>query len=109
MTNGSRDDVKRFQLLVAGVLTGLGLRLSPSKTWIAHPGRGIDVLRFTLKWRKIRGGGKWHGATMISDKSSRTIRQTIRNLTPRRSLRSLADVITEVNAALRGRMRPGSR
>lgn len=49
------------------------------KTWIAHPGRGIDVLRFTLKWRKIRGGGKWHGATMISGKSSRTIRQTIRN------------------------------
>jgi RNA-directed DNA polymerase len=102
MTNGSRDDVQRLQEQVAGVLAGLGLRLSPSKTRIAHLSEGIDFLGFTLKWRKTRGGGKWHCATMISDKSFRTIKQTIRNLTPRRSPRPLADVITEVNAALRG-------
>jgi hypothetical protein len=39
---------------------------------------------------------------MISDKAFRTIKQTLRNLTPRRSPRPLADVIGEVNAALRG-------
>ena len=87
---------------VAGVLAGIGLRLSPSKTRIAHLSEGIDFLGFTLKWRKTRGGGKWYCATMISDKAFRTIKQTIRNLTPRRSPRQLADVIREVNAALRG-------
>jgi len=85
-----------------GVLAGIGLRLSPTKTRIAHLSEGIDFLGFTLKWRKTRGGGKWHCATMISDKAFRTIKQIIRNLTPRRSPRPLADVIREVNAALRG-------
>jgi RNA-directed DNA polymerase len=94
--------VARLQEQVAGVLAGLGLRLSPSKTRIAHLSEGTDFLGFTLKWRKTRGGGKWYCATMVSDKSFRTIKQTLRNLTPRRSPRPLADVITEVNAALRG-------
>lgn len=102
LTNGSRDDAQRLHEQVAGVLAGIGLRLSPSKTRIAHLSEGIDFLGFTLKWRKTRGGGKWHCATMIADKSFRTIKQTIRNLTPRRSPRPLADVIKEVNAALRG-------
>lgn len=102
MTNGNRDDAQRLREQVAEVLAGIGLRLSPSKTRVAHLSEGIDFLGFTLKWRKQRGSGKWYCATMISDKSFRTIKQTIRNLTPRRSPRPLTDVIREVNAALRG-------
>lgn len=102
LTNGSRDDAQRLHEQVTGVLAGIGLRLSPSKTRIAHLSEGIGFLGFTLKWRKTRGGGKWHCATMIADTSFRAIKQTIRNLTPRRSPRPLADVIREVNAALRG-------
>jgi RNA-directed DNA polymerase len=102
LTNGSRDDAERLHEQVTGVLAGIGLRLSPSKTRIAHLSEGINFLGFTLKWRKTRGGGKWYCATMIADKAFRTIKQTIRNLTPRRSPRPLADVIREVNAALRG-------
>jgi RNA-directed DNA polymerase len=102
MTNGGREDAERLHEQVSGVLAGLGLRYSPSKTRIAHLSEGVDFLGFTLKWRKTRGGGKWYCATMISDKSFRKIKQTIRNLTPRRSPRPLAAVIKEVNAALRG-------
>jgi RNA-directed DNA polymerase len=39
---------------------------------------------------------------VIADKAFASIKQTIRSLTPRRSPRSLADVINEVNATLRG-------
>lgn len=102
MTNGNRDDAIRLQEQVAEVLAGIGLRLSPSKTRIAHLSEGVDFLGFTLKWRKTRGGGKWYCATMISKKSFRNIKATIRNLTPRRSPRPLADVLREVNSALRG-------
>lgn len=102
LTNGGKDDAERLHEQVTGVLARIGLRLSPSKTRVAHLSEGVDFLGFTLKWRKTRGGGKWYCATMISDKSFRTIKQTIRNLTPRRSPRPLADVIGEVNAALRG-------
>jgi hypothetical protein len=55
MTNCNRDTVERLQERVAGVLDGLGLRLSPSKTRIAHLSEGIDFLGFTLKWRNNRG------------------------------------------------------
>lgn len=102
MTNGNREDAQHLRKQVAEVLAGIGLRLSPSKTRVTHLSEGIDFLGFTLKWRKTRGGGKWYCATMISDKSFQNIKQTIRNLTPRRSPRPLTDVIREVNAALRG-------
>lgn len=102
MTNGSREDVERLQEQVAGVLAGIGLRLSPSKTRIAHLSEGIDFLGFHIRWRQKRGSGKWYCATLIAEKAFSTIKQTIRNLTPRRSPRRLAEVIREVNAALRG-------
>src|SRR5262249_25833175 len=57
---------------------------------------------FHIQWRQRRGGGKWFCMTFIADKAFTAIKQTIRNLTPRRSPRPLAEVILEVNAALRG-------
>jgi RNA-directed DNA polymerase len=102
MTNGSRDDAVSLKEQAAGVLAGLGLRFSPSKTRITHLSEGIDFLGFRLQWRKRRGGGKWCCMTFIAAKAFASVKQTIRNLTPRRSPRPLADVINEVNAALRG-------
>jgi RNA-directed DNA polymerase len=102
MTNGSRDDVLALKEQAATVLGGLGLRLSEAKTRVAHLSEGIDFLGFHIQWRKRRGGGKWYCMVFIADKAFASIKQTIRNLTPRRSPRPLADVIIEVNAALRG-------
>lgn len=102
MTNGSRDDAVALKEQAAGVLGGLGLRFSETKTRIAHLSEGIDFLGFRLQWRQRRGGGKWYCMTFIADKAFASVKQTIRNLTPRRSPRPLADVIIEVNAALRG-------
>ena len=102
MTNGSRDDAVALKEQAAGVLAGLGLRFSEAKTRIAHLSEGINFLGFHLQWRQRRGGGKWYCMTFIADKAFASIKQTIRNLTPRRSPRPLADVIREVNAALRG-------
>ena len=102
MTNGNEVDAHHLRQQVTEVLAGIGLRLSPSKTRIAHLSEGIDFLGFTLKWRKKRGTTRWYCATLISDKAFRTVKQTIRALTPRRSPRPLADVIRQVNPVLRG-------
>lgn len=102
MTNGSRDDAAALKEQAAQVLAGIGLRFSQAKTRITHLSEGIDFLGFRIQWRKRRGGGKWCCMTFIADKAFATIKQTIRNLTPRRSPRPLTDVIIEVNAALRG-------
>ena len=102
MTNGGRDDVLALKEQAAKVLGGIGLRLSDAKTHVRHLSEGINFLGFHLQWRKRRGGGKWYCMVFIADKAFASIKQTIRNLTPRRSPRPLTDVITEVNAALRG-------
>lgn len=102
MTNGSRDDALALKEQAARVLAEVGLRLSPAKTTVTHLGEGINFLGFHLVWKKRRGGGKWYCMTFIADKAFRSIKQTIRSLTPRRSPRPLTDVIIEVNAALRG-------
>ncbi len=102
MTNGNRDDAERLRQQVSEVLATIGLRLSEAKTQVAHLSEGIDFLGFTLKWRKRRGSNKWYCATLIGAKPFARVKQTIRNLTPRRSPRPLGEVITEVNAALRG-------
>lgn len=102
MTNGSQDDVVALKEQAAMVLGGLGLRFSEAKTRITHLSEGIDFLGFHIQWKKRRGGGKWYCMVFIADKAFAKIKQTIRNLIPRRSPRPLADVINEVNAALRG-------
>ncbi len=102
MTNGSQDDVVALKEQAATVLGGLGLKFSEAKTRIRHLSEGIDFLGFHIQWKKRRGGGKWYCMVFIADKAFVKIKQTIRNLIPRRSPRPLADVINEVNAALRG-------
>ena len=102
MTNGSRGDVAYLKEQAAMVLARLGLRFSESKTRITHLSEGIDFLGFHIQWRQRRGGGKWFCMVFITDKAFTKIKQTIRELTPRRSPRPLATVIREVNAALRG-------
>ena len=102
MTNGSRDDVVTLKEQAGVVLAGLGLQFSEAKTRITHLSEGIDFLGFHIQWRQRRGGGKWFCMVFIADKAFKAIKQTIRNLTPRRSPRPLTDVIVEVNAALRG-------
>jgi RNA-directed DNA polymerase len=102
MTNGTRDDVVTLKEQATEVLAGIGLRFSQAKTRITHLSEGIDFLGFHIQWRQRRGGGKWYCMVFIADKAFASIKQSIRALTPRRSPRPLTDVITEVNAALRG-------
>lgn len=102
MTNGGRDDVERLQEQVTQVLNGIGLRLSPAKTRIAHLSEGINFLGFHLQWRQRRGSGQWCCFTMIGAKAFDHVKQSIRSLTPRRSPRPLADVISEINVVLKG-------
>lgn len=102
LTNGQESDAHALKEQAARVLERVGLRLSSSKTRIAHLSEGIDFLGFHIQWRKRRGGGKWCCMAFIADKPFTRIKETIRNLTPRRSPRPLAEVIIEVNAALRG-------
>ena len=44
MMAGTKDDAQALKEEIAGVLTGMGLRLSPEKTLITHIDEGLDFL-----------------------------------------------------------------
>ena len=47
MVAGTKDDARALKEEIAGVLTGMGLRLSPEKTLITHIDEGLDFLGAT--------------------------------------------------------------
>jgi hypothetical protein len=55
MVNGTADPAHALREEIAQVLAPLGLRLSESKTRVAHLSEGVDFLGFHLQWRRKRG------------------------------------------------------
>jgi RNA-directed DNA polymerase len=68
LTDGSGQDAAALREEIAGVLAGLGLRLSESKTRVTHMSEGASFLGFRLQWRRKRGTGKWYVYTFIDDR-----------------------------------------
>ena len=60
------------------MLAPLSLRLSPSKTRVAHLSDGFDLLGFHLQWRRKRGTNTWHVDTFIADRPIRSLKAKIR-------------------------------
>jgi group II intron reverse transcriptase/maturase len=103
----SRERAEEARELVAAVLDGLGLRLHPEKTRIAHLARGaegFDFLGFhhrmveSWKWR-----GRWYLQKWPSGRAMTSIRGKIRDRTDRRYARlPLEDTVESLNHVTRG-------
>ena len=55
MVTGTRADAETLREEIAGVLTGMGLRLSPEKTLITHIDEGLDFLGWRIQRHRKRG------------------------------------------------------
>ena len=102
LVNGSQDDAAALREEIAGVLAGLGLRLSEAKTRIAHLSEGLSFLGFRLQWRRKRGTAKWYVCTFIDDRPIRSLKAKIRALTPRTSQLDAEYVLTRLNQVMHG-------
>ncbi len=102
LTDGTEDHLRELREEIAHVLAPLGLRLSPTKTQIVHMSEGFDFLGFHIQWRRKRGTNKWHVYTFIADRPFRSVKATVRALTPRTSQQDLKTVVTRVNQVIRG-------
>jgi RNA-directed DNA polymerase len=65
LVHGTRADVEALREEVAGVLAPLGLRLSPSKTRVAHLSDGLDFLAAT-RGRMVRAGSLNGGSSVMT-------------------------------------------
>jgi RNA-directed DNA polymerase len=102
MIHGSEHDAGALREEIAGVLAGLGLRLSEAKTRVAHMDEGFSFLGFRIQRRRKRGTDKWYIYTFIDDRPIRSLKAKIRALTHRTSQLDLEYVLTRLNQVMHG-------
>ncbi len=103
----TRDRAEEARELAAAVLDGLGLRLHPEKTRIAHLARGVegfDFLGFHHRvCRSWRYPGRWYLNKWPSKRAMASIRGKIRDRTDRRYARlPLEWAVEDLNPVIRG-------
>src|SRR5450755_2215399 len=103
----TREQAEQARELVAAVLDGLGLRLHPAKTRIAHLARGAEGFDFLGFQHRMRESWKWRGRWYLqkwpSQRAMASIRGKIRERTARRYARlPLEDTVENVNHVVRG-------
>ena len=99
---GTREHAEELRREVAEVLVPVGLRLSETKTTIAHIDEGFDFLGFRIQRHQKRGTTKRFVYTYPSKKALASIIDKVRTLTRRSSHPSLAALLRRLNPALRG-------
>jgi RNA-directed DNA polymerase len=99
---GTRADAEALWGEVAAVLAPMGLRLSADKTRVCHIDEGFEFLGWRIQRRTKPGTSKRYGYTWPSKKSLNSIVAKVRSLTRRRRHRALANLLRQLNPALRG-------
>ena len=103
----TREQAEQARELVAAVLDGLGLRLHPEKTRIAHLARGAEGFVFLGFEHRMRESwkqpGRWYLQKWPSRRAMASIRGKIRARTERRYARlPLEWAVEDLNRAPRG-------
>jgi len=102
LVHGNEYHVEDLREQVSTVLATMGLRLSPTKTRIAHLADGVDFLGFRIVWQRKRGTNKWHVYTFIADKPVQALKRKIKSLTRRLSHLSYRETLVKINYIQRG-------
>jgi RNA-directed DNA polymerase len=103
MVGGQRADAEALWAEVAAVLAPMGLRLSVAKTKVCHIDEGFDFLGWRIQRRPWPGRSGHHAVyTYPSKKALTSIVEKVRTLTRRARHRTLADLLRQLNPALRG-------
>jgi RNA-directed DNA polymerase len=71
MVTGTKDDAEALREEIAGVLSPMGLRLSPEKTLVTHIDEGLDFLGWRIQRHRKRGTDRHYVYTYPSGKASR--------------------------------------
>jgi len=102
MVDGHREHVEQLREEIAGVLSGIGLRLSEEKTSIVHIDEGFDFLGFRIQRRRKRGTDRRYVYTIPSRVAEQRARDRIKDLTSRIKHPSFTVLLLRVNRFLRG-------
>jgi RNA-directed DNA polymerase len=99
---GTRDHAEALREEIAGVLAGMGLRLSPEKTLITHIDRGVDFLGWRIRRHRKRGTGRRYVYVYPAKKALTAIMAKIKTACRQNTNHPLAVLLHQLNRMLRG-------
>ena len=103
MVKGTRADAEALRDEIAGVLAGLGLRLSAEKTLITHIDEGLVFLGWHIQRRRKQGTTRHYVYTYPSKKAVQAMKRKIKTVCRQVAVNQpLDDLLRRVNQALRG-------
>ena len=80
MVHGTRADAEALRDEIAGVLSTMGLRLSPEKTLITHIDEGLDFLGWRIQRHRKKGTNRHYVYTYPSKKALAAVKDKVRAL-----------------------------
>src|SRR6266550_8921167 len=102
MVHGTRADAEALRDELAGVLSTMGLRLSPEKSLITHIDEGLDFLGWHIQRHRKRGTSRTYVYTYPSRKAVKAVTAKVKAIFRRSVNQPLQILIRQLNPALRG-------
>jgi RNA-directed DNA polymerase len=102
LVSGTRDHAEALREDIAGVLVGMGLRLSPEKTLITHIDKGVDFLGWRIQRHRKRGTGRRYVYVYPAKKALTAIMAKIKAACRQNTNHPLAVLLHQLNRMLRG-------
>jgi RNA-directed DNA polymerase len=99
---GTRDHAGALREEIAGVLAGMGLRLSPEKTLITHIDKGVDFLGWRIQRHRKRGTGRHYVYVYPAKKALTAIMAKTKAACRQNTNHPLAVLLHQLNRMLRG-------
>ena len=82
MVSGTKDDAEALREEIAGVLSTMGLRLSPEKTLITHIDEGLDFLGWRIQRHRKRGTNRHYVYTYPAKKALKAVMGKVKTRVP---------------------------
>jgi RNA-directed DNA polymerase len=102
VVSGTKADAEILREEIAGVLTTMGLRLSPEKTLITHIDEGLDFLGWRIQRRRKRGTDKRYVYTYPARKAIKSVTGKVKAICRQNTNLPLAILLRRLNSLLRG-------
>ena len=102
VVSGTKADAEILREEIAGVLTTMGLRLSPEKTLITHIDEGLDFLGWRIQRRRKRGTDKLYVYTYPARKAIKSVTGKVKAICRQNTNLPLAILLRRLNSLLRG-------
>jgi RNA-directed DNA polymerase len=100
--SGTRADAEALREEIAGVLSTMGLRLSPEKTLITHIDDGLVFLGWHIQRRRRRGTDQCYVYTYPSSKALKAVTDKVKTICRQNRNLPLKVLLHRLNSLLRG-------